>query len=90
MREMVEVILYEDGTYEVRDIDPGYGTQRMSVSRNGKRGESYFCLKGRWKHYLLRLCNTNSIDKKIAELQKGKKKIEEIKREILSEIGEVK
>lgn len=89
MREMVEVILYEDGTYEVCDIDPFYGTQRMSVSRNGKRGESYFCLKGKRKHYLLKLCNTNGIDKKIAELQKHKKKIEEIKRKILSEIGEV-
>lgn len=86
MREMVEVILYKDGMYEVHDVESDHRTQRMWVSYNGKEGESYYCLKDKWKHYLIKLCSTKDIDKKIDELKKNKKRIEDIKTRILAEI----
>ena len=83
---MVSVRLYEDGTYEVEDIDPGYATQRLVGSCNGKHCEIYFCPKASWKKYLLRLLSTKDIDKKIKELEKQKKKIEQLREKITKEI----
>ena len=85
-REMVSVRLYEDGTYEVKDIEHHYATQRLTGSCNGKRCEIYFCPKASWKKYLLKLISTNDIDKEIKELEWQKKKLERLREKITKEI----
>ena len=51
MREMSEVIVYYDGTWEIKDLDCNYATQHIK----GKYGEWYHCLKGREEYYKKRL-----------------------------------
>lgn len=85
-REMVEVTLYEDGTYTVEDADSRYATQRMYGYHNGKRYDSYYCFKSRWKEYLVKLLSTKDIDREIAELKKKKRAKETLKAKILKEI----
>lgn len=83
-REMVSVILYEDGTYIVEDIPDYYATQKLYGMRDGKSCKIYHCIKSKWKTYLLRLLSlsTKDIDKQIAELNKQKKAIMELKEQI--------
>jgi len=85
-REMVEVTLYEDGTYTVEDIDSCYATQKLWGWRNDQKCESYHCLKSRWKDYLVKLLNTKDIDQEIAELKKKKRAKEALKARLLKEI----
>ncbi len=85
-REMVSVSLYEDGTYDVEDINPEYATVRLYGSKNGKHCDVYYCPKASWKKYLLKLLSTKDIDKKIKELEKQKKKIEKLREKITKEI----
>ena len=87
-REMVKVILYEDGTYTVEDVDSSYATQRMYGCRNGKNCDIYYCFKSRWKEYLVRLLSTNDIDRQIDELKKKKRAKEALKTKILKEMGD--
>lgn len=84
--EMVEVILFEDGTYEVKDIPSVYATQRLCGVRNGQSCDIYHCYKSKWKEYLLKLLSTNQIDKQIEELQKRKKKLTSLKEKISKEL----
>lgn len=51
MREMSEVIVYYDGTWEIKDLDCNYATQHIK----GKYDECYHCLKGREEYYKKRL-----------------------------------
>ena len=81
-REMVAVRLFEDGTYEVNDIDSNYVTQRYY----GNRCDTYYCSKAKWKEYLLKLCSTERIDKQIAELTKRKKKMEKLRIKLEKEL----
>jgi hypothetical protein len=81
-REMVSVVLYEDGTYKIEDIPDYYATQKLYGMRDGKNCKIYHCIKSKWKIYLLRLLSTKDIDKQIAELNKRKKAIMELKRQI--------
>lgn len=85
-KEMVSVRLYEDGTYDVKDIESYYATQRLCGSYNGKHCEIYYCPKASWKKYLLKLLSTKDIDKEIKELEKQKKKIERLREKITKEI----
>lgn len=85
-REMVEVVLYKDGTYTVEDISPECATQRMWGMHHGKDCDIYHCFKSRWKEYLVKLLSTKDIDQKIAELRRQKKAKEELKAKILKEI----
>lgn len=90
MREMVKVVLWEDGTYEVEDTYPNLGTQKM-YKYDGKTGRSaklYICKKDKWKYYLMKLLSTKDIDDKIRELNKKKKAMEQLKRKIAKEIKE--
>lgn len=85
MKEMVEVILHENGTYEVNDIDPHYATQLM-YGYDGSTGlhyRLYKCPKDEWKPYLMKLLSTEDIDKEIRKLQKQKKEMEKLKKEII-------
>lgn len=86
--EMVEVILYENGTYEVKDIESRYATQRLVAWMNGSKCDVYHCRKSKWKSYLMKLLNTNinTIDKDIRELQKRKKATEKMRVRISKEI----
>lgn len=87
---MVQVILYENGTYEVNDIDPQHITQRL-CGYNGLTGVScqmYNCPKAKWKNYLMKLLSTKDIDKKIRELQKQKRTMEKLKEKLVKAIGE--
>ena len=79
-REMVEVILYADGTYEVVDIPSYYATERYYGMRNDKHFTSYYCPKSKWKYYLMKLLSTKDIDKQIEELKKKKRMMEELKK----------
>ena len=89
-REMVKVILFEDGTYEVNDIPNDYVTQKLCGFYNGKRCDIYYCLKPKWKYYLLKLLSTSTrnIDKQISELQRKKENRLKLRGEILKEIIE--
>jgi hypothetical protein len=91
MREMVEVVLWEDGTYEVEDTEPCYMTQMM-YRYDGKglerRGKVYICKKEKWKYYLMRMLSTKEIDDEIRELKKKKKAMEQLKEKIKNELRE--
>jgi undecaprenyl pyrophosphate synthase len=84
--EMVNVILYKNGEYEVREADPRHATQRAGVNKKGSF-IMYYCPKDEWKYYLLKLLSTESIDKEIEELKKRKKAKEELRAKIREEIG---
>lgn len=88
-REMVSVVLYEDGTYIVEDIPDYYATQKLYGMRDGKNCKIYHCAKSKWKIYLLKLLSTNdiNIDKQIAKLNKQKKAIMELKEQIKKELN---
>jgi hypothetical protein len=86
-REMVEVVLYEDGTYEVNGADSHHAIQSM-VGRDIKGlFEIYYCPKDEWKRYLLLLLSTNRIDEKIEKLKERKKTREELAAKIKKELG---
>lgn len=87
VREMVEVILYEDGEYEVIEADSNHATQRMAGMYGNIHVEIYYCRKDKWKYYLLKLLSTKDIDEKIKELKKQKKAKEELKAKIKKELG---
>ena len=87
MREMVEVVLYENGEHEVNGADPHHATQHMVGMDSKGRFELYYCPKDKWKRYLLKLLSTKDIDRKIKELKKYKKTREELKAKIKKELG---
>jgi hypothetical protein len=87
-REMVQVVLYENGEYEVWGANQHHATQHMVGMGNKGRFESYYCPKNEWKHYLLKLLSTEDIiDDKIKELKKQKKAREELTEKIKKELG---
>lgn len=85
-REMVRVTLYEDGEYKVENVSPQCITQRLYGNYSGRSVDIYYCKKERWKEYLLKLCDTKDIEKKIKELVQYKKQREALKQKISSEI----
>lgn len=87
-REMVRVTLYEDGRYTVEPVPSAYATQRMCGTREGVYVDIYYCLKKNWKKYLLKLASTTKIDRQIAELNKRKQKIIELRERLNSELSE--
>lgn len=87
MREMVEVVLYENGEYEVKGANPNHATQHMVGMSDKGRRELYYCHKDKWKYYLLKLLSTKEIDEKIKELKKQKKAKEELAEKIKKELG---
>ena len=86
VREMVCVRLYRDGTYEVKDIDSSYATQRLAGSCEKGTFDVYYCRKDKWKYYLLKLIDTSRIDKEIKELQKRKRDMQKLKDKISKEL----
>ena len=86
-REMVKVILYEDGEYEVIEADSNHTTQPMEGIYGNRYCEIYYCPKDKWKCYLLKLLSTKDIDDEIKELKKKKKTKEELKAKIKKEVG---
>lgn len=85
-REMVCVRLYEDGTYEVNDIDSSYATQRLFGLCEKGTFDAYYCRKDKWRCYLLKLIDTSRIDKEIKELQKRKRDMQKLKDKISKEL----
>lgn len=86
-REMVEVVLYEDGEYEVKEANPRNAIQSMVGMSDKGRFESYYCPKNEWKHYFLKLLCTKDIDKKIEKLKEQKKIREELAEKFKKELG---
>lgn len=78
--EMVEVVLYDDGTYEVNDISATYATQHLVGTRNGRDVDIYHCHKDIWQVYMIRLLKRKigEMNEVIKELNKNKKRIESI------------
>lgn len=87
-REMVKVMLYENGRYTVEDAPSDYATQRLHGTRDGMHVDIYYCLKKNWKKYLLKLASTAEIDRRIAELKKQKQKIIELRERLIREVSE--
>ena len=88
-REMVRIALYEDGTYEVKDTDQDYVTQRMyGVDKDGRDVDVYYCLKDKWEWYLSKLLSSKvkDIDKEIKKLQRNKKRMEKLKNWVLKNL----
>lgn len=88
MREMVEVVLWDDGTYEVNIVDSNHVTQRMVGWSGSRHFEKYYCKKDKWKYYLMKLIDTKDIDRQIQRLKKKKKEMEKLKEKISKEIKE--
>lgn len=87
MSKMVCVILYENGTYEVENITGEHATQRLCGYSQTKGNYScYYCRKEKWKDYLLKLLDTDDIDREIAELKKKKKAKEKLREQLLKEV----
>lgn len=69
--EMVAVILYKDGTWEIEDIDSNYETQKLYGFKGGRSCDIYHCKKGKEYYY---------IDIMMKELiEENKNKIKELK-----------
>lgn len=69
--KMVEIILYEDGTWEIEDIDSNYATQKLYGFKGGRSYTGYRCKKGKEYYY---------IDIMMKELiEENKNKIKELK-----------
>ena len=83
---MVQVVLYDDCTYEVNDVDPHHAVQHLYGSVN----RTYYCPKDKWEKYLVRMISlyTKDIDKKIRELKKQKKEMEKLKEKFIKIIEE--
>ena len=85
-KEMVEVLLYKDGTFELNnDI---YGDVKPHKAYGFNKGKScymYYCRKDKWKMYLLKLINEyeKDIDKNFKQLNKRKEKLEKLKEKYL-------
>lgn len=89
MREMVKVYLYENGNYKVENIQSYYATQKLFGSDNKGSYEAYYCLKNKWKVYLLKLINTEKIeiDKEIARLKNQKQQMEKLREKLKKELA---
>lgn len=90
MREMVCVSLYEDGYYEVKDIESCYSTQmcyfvKQKESGECKKGIEYFCQKDKQDLYLKKLADRmlKDVEKEISKVQKKKRRVEKIRKKIL-------
>lgn len=53
--EMVEITLYEDGTWEIKDIDSSHVTQKLYCALKGRFGTLYYCRKEKAYYYLKKL-----------------------------------
>ena len=85
---MVKVVLFEDGTYKVSDVNGKRKIQKLNGVSKGKKCELYFCNKDKWKEYLLKLISEsiNRIDEELSKLQKNRKVLVELKNRISKEI----
>ena len=72
MREMVKVLLYENGDVEIESAESDQATQHMFFF-NGEKGsgEFYYCKKGMETFYLKRMLSKRKkeLAKKIKELK---------------------
>ena len=84
MKEMSEVIVYYDGTWEIKDLDCNYATQHLYCTIKGKSGECYHCPKGKEEYYKKRL--VKSIIKKQEEKVKKEQETLNNLKELLTNI----
>lgn len=86
MSEMVEVILYDTGEYEVNPLAGYYAEQFLYGSRKGCDVVILHCAKAVWKKRLIEfLDTTDSIDHQIERLRQKKKTILKLKEKLLRE-----
>ena len=85
MREMSQVIVYYDGTWEIKDLDCNYATQHLYCTIKGKSGECYHCLKGREEYYKKRLVKS-IIRKQEEKVKKEQETLNNLK-EVLTNIN---
>ena len=86
MSEMVEVILYDTGEYEVSPLAGYYAEQLLYGSRKGLSVVILHCAKATWKKRLIEFLDTSdSIDRQIERLQQKKKTILKLKEKLLME-----
>lgn len=90
-REMVEVILFEDGTYEINDINEDCATQKLVGVINHKNCSIYRCKKEKSKSYLLKLINDQikDVNDQVKILKECKTKLNTIKNTLESEDEEL-
>lgn len=91
--DYVEVVLYDDGTYEVKDVDH-FISSHFSDKRNGRDVDIFYCGKETWKFEVCHLINKEiERDKEtIKQLKQDKKRNESLLKSFLEELdknGEV-
>lgn len=91
-RQMSEVSLFYDGTYEINNIgESDYATQHLYGSKkvNGKWKdcEIYHCIKGKEKYYLRKLAKSiiAEKEKQISKLTEEKYKLIDVFEDLLKE-----
>lgn len=92
--DYVEVVLYDDGTYEVKDVDYFRISSHFSDKRNGRDVDIFYCGKETWKFEVCHLINKEiERDKEtIKQLKQDEKRNESLLKSFLEELdknGEV-
>lgn len=84
MREMIKVIVYYDGTWDIENLDGNYATQHLYCTIKGKSGECYHCLKGKEEYYKKKLVK-NIIKKQEEKVKEAQERLNNLK-EVLTNI----
>lgn len=79
MREMSEVIVYYDGTWEIKDLDCNHTTQHLYCTIKGKSGECYYCRKGKEEYYKKKLVKS-IIKKQEEKVKKEQERLNNLKK----------
>ena len=85
MREMVKVLLYDNGEVEIKPEESDRATQYISFSNKKGYGNAYICKKGMEAYYLKRI-----LSKQKKELEKQIKKLEMAETRINKKLSELK
>ena len=87
-REMIRLVLYEDGTVEEEPILSNRATQKAYTVKDGKRGIFYFCRKDKRDYYLKKLIKEeirNNV-KKITEIESRNETLGDLLEKISKEV----
>jgi hypothetical protein len=78
MKEMSAVIVYYDGTWEIKDLNCNYATQHLYCTIKEKSGECYYCSKEKEEYYKKKLLK-NIIRKQEEKVKKEQERLNNLK-----------
>lgn len=86
--DYVEVVLYDDGTYEVKDVDYFRISPHFSDKRNGRNVDIFYCNKETWKFEICHRINKEIEQEKeiIKQLKQNKKQKESLLKSFIEEL----